>query len=99
MVDRSGQAPPLAPLFAKRGQGRTRAHSATIDDMKILVLEARGLHLGFLGCYGNNWIATPNLDRVAAEGVVFDRHFHDCPGESHARSAELPRVTLKLDKL
>src|SRR5207253_1257627 len=46
-----------------------------------------------------NWIATPNLDRVAAEGVVFDRHFHDCPGESHARSAELSRVTLKLDKL
>jgi len=47
--------------------------------MRILVVEARGLHIGYLGCYGNEWIATPNLDRLAAEGVVFDRHYHDCP--------------------
>src|SRR5262245_51415889 len=47
--------------------------------MRILVVEARGLHIGFLGCYGNEWIATPNFDRLAAEGVVFDRHYHDCP--------------------
>ena len=47
--------------------------------MRILVVEARGLHIGFLGCYGNDWIATPNLDRLAAAGVVFDRHYHHCP--------------------
>lgn len=47
--------------------------------MKILVLEASGLNLGFLGCYGNDWIGTPNLDRLAAEGIVFDAHFLDCP--------------------
>jgi arylsulfatase A-like enzyme len=43
--------------------------------MRVLVLHASGLHLGFLGCYGNTWIATPNLDGLAAEGVVFDRHY------------------------
>jgi arylsulfatase A-like enzyme len=47
--------------------------------MKIIVLEACGLHLGYLGCYGNDWVATPNLDRMAAEGVVFDWHFADQP--------------------
>lgn len=47
--------------------------------MKILVIEAIGLHLGYLGCYGNDWVATPNLDRLAAEGVVFDAHFADQP--------------------
>ena len=47
---------------------------------KVLVLAVRGLHLGFLGCYGNDWVATPTLDRLAAEGVVFDLHFADCPG-------------------
>ncbi len=47
--------------------------------MKIVVIEAIGLHLGFLGCYGNDWVATPNLDRLAAEGVVFDWHFADQP--------------------
>lgn len=47
--------------------------------MKALVLSARGLHLGFLSCYGNEWIATPTLDRLAAEGIVFDQHIADCP--------------------
>ena len=27
-----------------------------------------------LGAYGNPWIRTPNLDRLAAESVVFDHH-------------------------
>ncbi len=47
--------------------------------MRILVVEAAALHLGFAGCYGNEWVATPNLDRLAAEGVVFDQHFADAP--------------------
>lgn len=47
--------------------------------MKILVLNTYGFHLGFIGCYGNDWIATPNLDLLAAQGVVFDRHFVNVP--------------------
>lgn len=47
--------------------------------MKIVVIEAFGLHLGYLGCYGNDWVATPNLDRLATEGVVFDWHIVDQP--------------------
>lgn len=47
--------------------------------MKILVLEACGLHAGYLGCYGNDWVATPNLDGLAAEGIVFDQHLADRP--------------------
>jgi arylsulfatase A-like enzyme len=47
--------------------------------MKIVVLNARALHLGYLGCYGCDWVATPSLDNLAAEGVVFDQHFADCP--------------------
>jgi hypothetical protein len=49
--------------------------------MKILCLHAAGLHAGYLGCYGNEWVATPHLDRLAAEGVVFDCHVADTPGE------------------
>src|SRR5690242_11800776 len=47
--------------------------------MKVLVLNASALHLGYVGCYGNEWVATPGLDRLAAQGVVFDGHFADCP--------------------
>jgi arylsulfatase A-like enzyme len=47
--------------------------------MHVLVLHASCLHTGFLGCYGNSWMQTPHLDRLAAEGVVFDRHHTDDP--------------------
>ena len=29
----------------------------------------------YLGCYGNSWIHTPNLDRFAARSAVFDRYY------------------------
>ncbi|NOY75067.1 MAG: sulfatase-like hydrolase/transferase, partial [Kiritimatiellaeota bacterium] len=32
-----------------------------------------------LGCYGNNLIKTPNLDKLAADGVVFDRAYCESP--------------------
>ena len=43
--------------------------------MNVIVIACNGLHLGFLGAYGNSWIETPHLDRFASEGVVFDFHF------------------------
>ena len=43
--------------------------------MNVIVIVCNGLHLGFLGAYGNGWIETPHLDRFATEGIVFDNHF------------------------
>jgi arylsulfatase A-like enzyme len=43
--------------------------------MNVIVVACNSLHLGFLGVYGNGWIETPNLDRLATEAVVFDNHF------------------------
>src|SRR5262245_52487496 len=45
--------------------------------MNVLVIEASGLHLGYLGCYGNDWVVTPHLNQLAAEGVTFDLHIAD----------------------
>jgi arylsulfatase A-like enzyme len=45
--------------------------------MRVVVVNAWALHLGYLGCYGNEWVDTPQLDRLAAEGVVFDQHYAD----------------------
>lgn len=47
--------------------------------MRAIVFALPGLPVGWLGAYGNDWVGTPNLDRLAAEGVVFDRHISDCP--------------------
>lgn len=38
----------------------------------VLVLVIDRLQTGFLGPYGNTWVATPHFDRVAAESFVFD---------------------------
>src|SRR5262245_54699163 len=51
---------------------------------KVLVIALRGLPLGLVGCYGNDWVETPTLDRLAAEGVVLDQHFAERPDPSGA---------------
>ncbi len=43
--------------------------------MNVIVVVCNGLHLGFVGAYGNSWIETPNLDWLATEGIVFDHHY------------------------
>jgi arylsulfatase A-like enzyme len=43
--------------------------------MKAIVIVANGWHPGWLGCYGNELVETPHVDRLAAESVVFDQHF------------------------
>ncbi len=43
--------------------------------MNVIVIVCNGWHLGYLGAYGNSWIETPHLDRLATEGIVFDHHF------------------------
>src|SRR5262249_32075934 len=52
--------------------------------MKALALTVSGLHLGYLGTYGCDWVATPTVDQLAAEGIVFDQHYADCPETSAA---------------
>ncbi len=42
-----------------------------------------------LGCYGMPLVHTPNLDRLAAEGVRFERAYATCPVCSPSRSAML----------
>jgi arylsulfatase A-like enzyme len=43
--------------------------------MNVVVVVCNSLHLGFLGPYGNSWIETPHIDRLASEGIAFDHHF------------------------
>ncbi len=37
-----------------------------------VVLMFDSLQLTYLGCYGNAWIKTPHMDRLAREGVLFE---------------------------
>jgi hypothetical protein len=43
--------------------------------MKCLLILVDSCQPAYLGCYGNDWLATPTLDGLAAQGIVFDQHF------------------------
>ncbi len=40
-----------------------------------IVLMFDTLQFNYLGCYGNDWIKTPNMDRLAREGVLFENSY------------------------
>ena len=42
-----------------------------------------------LGCYGNTYVHTPNLDRLAAEGVIFENCYSQNPVCSPSRASFL----------
>lgn len=55
--------------------------------MNVVVIVANGLRPSEMGPYGNEWLPTPHLDRLAAESIVFDQHFLDrSPFAFHARA-------------
>lgn len=43
--------------------------------MNIIMIVIDSLRLDHLGCYGNRWIETPNMDRLASESVVFENAY------------------------
>ncbi len=40
--------------------------------MNVIVIINDSLRWDHLGCYGNNWIKTPNIDKLASESALFD---------------------------
>ncbi|MCD6166571.1 sulfatase-like hydrolase/transferase, partial [bacterium] len=40
--------------------------------MNIILIVSDTFRRDHLGCYGNTWISTPNLDKLARDSVVFD---------------------------
>ena len=43
--------------------------------MKIIVIVSDTLRWDFLGCYGNKWIHTPNIDKFAKRAIIFDKAY------------------------
>ena len=43
--------------------------------MNIVMIMCDSLRQDHLGCYGNDWIETPNIDRLAGESVVFENAY------------------------
>jgi arylsulfatase A-like enzyme len=43
--------------------------------MNIVVIVSDSFRYDHIGCYGNSWIRTPNLDKFAQNSIIFDRAY------------------------
>ena len=43
--------------------------------MNVVFIMCDTLRRDYLGCYGNTWVRTPFIDKLAAEAHVFDRAY------------------------
>ncbi len=64
----------IAAVAAGRG-GLVRAAEAGKDRPNVVICIADDQGWRDAGCYGNPDVKTPNIDRIAAEGMRFDRAF------------------------
>ncbi len=63
--------------------------------MNAIILVVDRLHAGYVGAYGNTWIETPWLDRLASQATVFDQCLIESPDlEGFCRSCWLGRHPL-----
>jgi choline-sulfatase len=54
-------------------------HKKDRDKPDILMIVSDQHNASIAGCYGNSVIQTPNMDRLAAEGVLFEQAYCSCP--------------------
>ncbi|OWK60824.1 Arylsulfatase D [Lonchura striata] len=62
---------------------------STITQPNFVLLLADDLGIGDVGCYGNDTIRTPNIDRLAKEGVKLTQHIAAAPLCTPSRAAFL----------
>ncbi len=53
----------------------------------IIYILADDLGYGDFGCYGQQMIQTPNIDRLAREGMLFTQHYAGCTVSAPSRSS------------
>lgn len=65
----------LVPFLAASAVGGIAPVGQTMRPPNIVLIMADDLGYGELGCYGQTKIQTPNIDRLAAEGMRFTRFY------------------------
>ncbi len=70
-------------------------HAKVAESLKpnIIYILADDLGYGDLSCYGQTHFSTPNLDRMAKEGMLFTQHYAGCTVCAPSRSSLMTGLT------
>ena len=60
---------------------------STPEKLNIIFVLCDDMGWGDLGCYGQRYISTPNIDRMAAEGMQFMQAYAGCPVSAPSRAS------------
>ena len=55
--------------------------------VNVIYILADDLGYGDIGCYGQKLIRTPNIDRMASEGMIFTQHYAGCTVSAPSRAS------------
>lgn len=97
----------FAALSAFAVLGNAAALTVEVQPNFLLIL-SDDHSFPYLGCYGNPNLKTPNIDRIAKEGIRFDRAYTTAPQSVPSRASimtgrnvldvQMLRFTAPLDK-
>jgi arylsulfatase A len=65
----------LASNACNTGFNKQNKSSKEVIKPNIIFIMADDMGYGDLGCYGQKYIQTPNIDRLASEGILFTQHY------------------------
>jgi uncharacterized sulfatase len=78
----------IACLFALFGCGQSKTDSKKeVQKPNVIFILADDLGYGDIGCYGQQQIKTPRIDRMCAEGIKFTNHYAGSTVCAPSRSA------------
>ena len=65
----------LLPIANTQAETKPNVVIIYIDDMGI----------GDIGCYGGKFVPTPNIDKLAQDGLLFNQYYSSAPVSSPSR--------------
>ena len=65
----------LLPVASMQAETKPNVVVIYVDDMGI----------GDIGCYGGKFVSTPNIDKIAQDGLLFNQYYSSAPVSSPSR--------------
>ncbi|MHC4840095.1 MAG: sulfatase-like hydrolase/transferase, partial [Planctomycetota bacterium] len=64
---------------ANKSDGTEGSEESSATPRHLVIISIDTLRADYLGCYGKTDANTPNIDSLAKDGVLFERHYSNYP--------------------